>query len=257
MISTNTVTELTKRLLDEADRQVDPHRVIPTGFRDLDDVLAGGLRTGQIAALTGETGAGVSTLALAFARHAALRHEIPTVFLAPEVPGTEIGLRIIAAETMIRHHALRSGSLDNRERQLLRDKRTRITAAPLTVVADKDDVLSPEALLEDVRYLASSPGVRLIVVDGLSCAGQLREVMPELAALARSQRIALVVTCAERSLPALMVSMDLVLTLGKPTFGEVDVDILKHRYGPSATIQVGALEHYATFTDLAEGSRPN
>ncbi len=153
---------------------------------------------------------------------------------------------------MIRHHSLRSGSLDDRERQLLRDKRTRIGVAPLSVIADKDDVLSPEAVLEEVRYLSSSPGVRLIVMDGLSCAGRLREVMPELAALARSQHIAFLMTCPQRALPALMDSMDLVLSLGEPAFGEADVDIIKHRYGPTAMIPVGTLEHYATFTNVPE-----
>lgn len=251
MSYTDTVTGLTKRLLDEADRPVDPHRAIPTGIRDLDDILAGGLRTGQLAVLTGETGVGASTFALTIARHAAMHREIPTVFLAPESPSTEIGLRVIAAETMIRHRSLRSRALDDREQQLLRDKRTRIAAAPLSVIADKDDVLSPEGVLEDIRYLSSAPGVRLIVMDGLSCAGRLREVMPELGALASSQHIAVLMTCPQRALPALMDAVDLVLSLGKPTFGEVDVDIVKHRYGPTATIQMGALEHYATFANLA------
>lgn len=56
-------------------------RMVPTGLRALDEVLLGGLREGFLVELTGASGSGKSWEALHWARHAAMEHRRPVLWL--------------------------------------------------------------------------------------------------------------------------------------------------------------------------------
>jgi replicative DNA helicase len=62
---------------------------ISTGLRDLDELLDGGLRPGQVTVVAGRTGIGCSVLGLGFARTAAL-NGTSSVFLAPTTGRDEV-----------------------------------------------------------------------------------------------------------------------------------------------------------------------
>lgn len=89
------------RLLDEPDATADRDRTIPTLLSELDDLLAGGLRTGQSTIVASRPGEGSSTCALGLARAAALHQGLPTLLITPDAPETEVVMRLISAETHI------------------------------------------------------------------------------------------------------------------------------------------------------------
>lgn len=244
------VKGLVAQLLKEPDQAHDQHRVIPTGLRDLDELLAGGLRTGQISVLTGASGVGTSTLGLTLARSAAIHQRVRTMIYAPETPIKEIGLRILAAETSVWHASLRSGRLTDHERDLVRTRKRRVADAPLSVMAGHLGVPKAETVHDTVQFWADEPLLRLIVIDGISCAGDLRRVLPGLASAARTHHLALVLTCNERALPSLIDSVDLVVQLHAPDLGESKLEVIKHRYGPTGTVRVGVQSHYGRYCDL-------
>lgn len=62
-LGTETIGHVVARLLDKPNARADRDRTIPTGLRLLDEILAGGLRTGQTTVVAGRSGDGASTFA--------------------------------------------------------------------------------------------------------------------------------------------------------------------------------------------------
>jgi HKD family nuclease len=85
---------------------------VPTGFGDLDRLL-GGLEEGQVIVVGSRPSCGKSTLVTDFARHAALHHGISVGHFALEQTRDEVVQRVLAAETRIPLHVLRSGDLSD------------------------------------------------------------------------------------------------------------------------------------------------
>lgn len=88
-----------------------------------------------------------------------------------------------------------------------------------------------------------------------------------MSALARARRFALVLVASVHTPGILAAShpptlgdlrdhdsiadlVDLVLMVHRSGHGEASVDVVKHRYGPTAEIPVGFLDHYRIFVDM-------
>src|SRR5690606_32294355 len=110
-------------------------------------------------------GTGKSTLALDFARTAAVRHKQPAIFFSLEMGRNEIATRLLAAESSIPMHLLRKGDLDQRDWDRLATVRGQIADAPLYI----DD--SPNMTLVEIRAkcrrLSQRVGLKFVVVDYL------------------------------------------------------------------------------------------
>src|SRR5690606_19447362 len=117
---------------------------VPTGFAELDDVT-NGLHPGQLIIVAARPGLGKSTLALDFARAAAIDHQKPTIFFSLEMGRSEIATRLLAAEASIAMHVLRKGPTDQRDWDRLALTRSTIADAPLFI----DD--SPNMTLVEIR----------------------------------------------------------------------------------------------------------
>ena len=84
---------------------------VPTDFIEFDE-LTGGLHPGQMIVIAARPGVGKSTLALDFARSAAIHHNQCTVFFSLEMSRTELAMRILSAEGTISMSRLKKGDLD-------------------------------------------------------------------------------------------------------------------------------------------------
>ena len=69
---------------------------VPTGFAELDE-LTNGLHPGQMVIVAARPALGKSTLALDFARAAAIKHDMPTIFFSLEMGRSEIAMRLLSA----------------------------------------------------------------------------------------------------------------------------------------------------------------
>ena len=67
---------------------------VPTGFAELDE-LTNGLHPGQLIIVAARPALGKSTLALDFARAAAIKHDMPTIFFSLEMGRSEIAMRLL------------------------------------------------------------------------------------------------------------------------------------------------------------------
>ncbi|TPX03996.1 replicative DNA helicase, partial [Schumannella luteola] len=137
---------------------------VPTGFTEL-DALTNGLHPGQLILIAARPALGKSTLALDFARAAAITNDLPAIFFSLEMGRSEIAMRLLSAESNIFLQKLRKGDVRPDDWTTLASTRGRIADAPLYI----DD--SPNMTLVEIRAkcrrLKQKAGLKLIVIDYL------------------------------------------------------------------------------------------
>ncbi len=249
---------------------------IPTGFGELDELVGGGLRAGQLTLAAGTTGVGTSIFALCLARSAAFRHDVRTALIAPDSSHAEVLTRIVSAEALVAVSRIRAGKLTEDERQRLRDARDRIAAGPLWINAEFGVPMTTEVVLDTVDYMTDGDGAQLVIVDGTSqLEPRTRDFARGLRSIGQARGLAIVVVskvvmpASRRAEPPTLEDLqehpemtdmfDLVLTIHRPDAqdpkstrpGEADVHIAKHRYGPTHHVTLAFQGHFARFVDIA------
>ncbi|MFB8020759.1 replicative DNA helicase [Streptomyces rubiginosohelvolus] len=257
---------------------------ILTGFTDL-DLLTGGLRPGHLTVLAARPAMGTSMLALNFLRHAAITQNIPAALFTYESDRTEVGQRILAAEARVALHHMRAGTMTDDDWTRLARRMPDVSAAPLYIQDDGWPTFT--ALRAQVRRLVSQRDVKLVVVDNVQILDygtrplgsryeEISEIARKLKHLARELKIAIVAISKINRGPelrsdkkpllsdlrdsgALEDNADLAILLHRedaydrasPRAGEADLIIPLHRQGPTATVTIAFMGHYARFVDMA------
>lgn len=252
------------RLLDEPGAVADRDRTIPTLLTGIDDLLAGGLRTGQTTVVASRPGDGSSTFALGLARAAALHQRISTLLLTPDAPESEVVMRLISAETHIPLQRLRSRHLDDTEARRMQERRSHLESAPLSIQAGRP---SAGTLIDTVGAMTFEEDVRLVIVDGLTSVGtNLRRAVTQMCAWAREDHYALVLVGGVlpsqsgadgpptlddlRDHDSIADIVDTVIMIEQAAPPEAVVHVVKHRYGPTGTIRVAHTAHTSSFSNL-------
>ncbi|MHA7984759.1 replicative DNA helicase [Rathayibacter sp. CAU 1779] len=256
---------------------------VPTGFADLDE-LTNGLHPGQMVIVAARPALGKSTLALDFARAAAIHHDLPTIFFSLEMGRSEIAMRLLSAEASVPLQNMRKGTVDQRDWTTIASTRGRINDAPLYI----DD--SPNMTLVEIRAkcrrLKQRVGLRMVVIDYLqlmtsgkrveSRQQEVSEFSRALKLLAKELQVPVVALSQlnrgpeQRAdkLPALSdlresgsieQDADVVILLHResayekdnPRAGEADLIVAKHRNGPTRTVTVAFQGHFSRFADMA------
>ncbi|MFB7891994.1 replicative DNA helicase [Microbacterium sp. NPDC056044] len=258
---------------------------IPTGFSGLDS-LTNGLHPGQMIIIAARPAMGKSTLALDFARAAAIKADMPTIFFSLEMGRSEIAMRLMSAEGAIPLQSMRKGTLDSRDWTTIAATRGRINDAPLYI----DD--SPNMTLVEIRAkcrrLKQRAGLKLVVIDYLQLMTSGKRVESRQQEVSEFSR-ALKLLAKELGVPVIALSQlnrgaeqradkkpaisdlresgsieqdaDMVILLHReaayekdsPRAGEADLIVAKHRNGPTDTITVAFQGHFSRFTDMAPG----
>jgi replicative DNA helicase len=254
---------------------------VPTGFHDLDR-LTNGLHPGQMVIVAARPAVGKSTLALDFARSAAVHNKLATVLFSLEMSASEIMMRLLSAEASVPLRSIREGRLDGWWEQL-NDASGRVANSPLLI----DD--SPHLTMTDIRAkgrrLKQRDGLALAVIDYIQLMSSGRKVESrQLEVSEFSRQIKLM--AKELDIPVVAVSQlnrdveqgdkarvprlsnlresgsleqdaDMVVLLNRPESydrdtdrrGEADLIVAKHRNGPTGTVTVRFQGHLARFTD--------
>jgi replicative DNA helicase len=255
---------------------------VPTGFAELDS-LTNGLHGGQLIIVGARPAMGKSTLALDFARTAAVHHKLPTIFFSLEMGRSEIATRLLSAESGIPMHVLRKGNMDERDWTRLASVRGDIGDAPLFI----DD--SPNMTLVEIRAkcrkLSQRVGLKMVVVDYLqlmtsgkkveSRQQEVSEFSRALKLLAKELGVPIVALAQLNRGPeqradkkpalsdlresgSLEQDADIVILLHReaaydrdhPRAGEADLIVAKHRNGATDEIAVAFQGMYSRFADM-------
>lgn len=248
---------------------------VPSGITTLDQ-LTTGFQPGQAIILAARPGVGKTAMALNFFTHAA-SHGFPGLYFSQEMMVVELMMRIITARARVDFSKIRMGKLNDRDWSDLTSAAEAISKLPL-VICDKDVGLAE--IRYHTRRMIRKRGVKFVVLDYLQLmagSGENRErVIAEISRgvkqmakhfgipfLILSQLNRAVESRADkrpqlsdlRESGSIEQDADMVLFIYRPEkHGEKDrpkgyteLDLKKHRSGPTGVIEQRFREEYTSF----------
>ena len=272
--------------IDELHRDGSKFRGIPTGFPDLDNILAG-LQKSDLVILAARPSIGKTSLALDIAKHIAVRENVAVGMFSLEMSSDQLVDRMLAAEANVDLWRLRTGRLksegDNNDFQRIGDAMGVLSEAKLFI----DDTASANIMemRTMARRLQAEHNLGLIIIDYLQLmegrgggdnrVQEISEISRGLKNLARELNIPILalsqlsraVESRSPQIPKLSdlresgsieQDADVVLFLYRedrekpdtPNKGIVKVIIAKHRNGPVGEVNCFFQENCASFRSL-------
>ncbi|MFZ2625504.1 MAG: replicative DNA helicase [Propionibacterium sp.] len=257
---------------------------VPTGFVDLDE-LTNGLHAGQMVIVAARPAVGKSTLALDFARSAAVHNHLTTAYFSLEMSQTELVMRLLSAEAGVALNHIRNGKMSEDDWQQIVRKTGVVQEAPLFI--DDSPNLTMMEIRAKARRLKQRNDLRLVIIDYLqlmtsgrkveSRQVEVSEFSRQIKLLAKELQIPVVALCQLNRGPeqrndkkpmlsdlresgSLEQDADVVILLHREDVydrdsaraGEADFIVAKHRNGPTATITTAFQGHYSRFVDMRE-----
>ena len=143
-------------------------RGVPTGFKDIDNKLAG-FQKSDLIILAARPSMGKTSLALDIARKAAVDHKVPVAIFSLEMSSQQLVDRMLAAESRVDAWKLRTGHFDKLSQQddfkAINDAMGRLSEAPIYIDDQPgNNILKMRAV---ARRLKNEKGLGLIIVDYL------------------------------------------------------------------------------------------
>jgi replicative DNA helicase len=225
-----------------------------------------------------------STLALDFARAAAIRHSMATVLFSLEMGRNEITMRLLSAEARVPLQTMRTGQMNDDDWARLARRMSEVADAPLFI--DDSPNMSMMEIRAKCRRLKQRNDLKLVIIDYLQLMSSPKRVenrQQEVSELSRSLKL----LAKELGVPVIALSQlnrgpeqrtdkrpmlsdlresgsieqdaDVVILLHRedayeresPRAGEADFIVAKHRNGPTTTVTVAFQGHYSRFVDMA------
>jgi len=160
-----TISNIMAEHMDTISRRVDREQSgIKTGLVDLDRLLNGGLRGGQVVVLAGRPSMGKTGLSMSMAMAVAEAGN-PVLYLSMEMVAAELADRVIASLGRVPLGKITEGDLDDKGWDGIGIASNRINKMPLYVL-DKAG-LSYFRLATVARRFARQHGIKMLVVDYL------------------------------------------------------------------------------------------
>lgn len=153
--------------LDELHKRADGLRGVPTGYKDLDDSLAG-FQPSNLLILAARPGVGKTTLALNIAQNVAVKYKKSVGFFSLEMSKEELVDRLLVSQADIDAWKLKTGKLSEDDFTSLSNAMGELAEAPIYI--DDTPALSILEMRTKARRLQVEHGLDLIIVDYLQLA---------------------------------------------------------------------------------------
>ncbi len=150
--------------LDEITHRPGGLRGLPTGFKDLDNLLAG-LQKSNLVVLAARPGMGKTSLALSIARYVTVEHDIPVGIFSLEMSQEELVDRMLVSQAKVDSWKLKTGNLDEEDFAKLTEAMGELAEAPFYI-----DDTPGSSILEmrtKARRLQAERGLQMLIVDYL------------------------------------------------------------------------------------------
>ena len=171
MVPQNKIVNLKDALVEAWERLDHIHnnegalRGIPTGFRDIDNLLSG-LQPSDLIILAARPSMGKTSLALDIARNVAVRGKIPVCIFSLEMAVPQLVDRMLAAEARVNAFKLRTGKLNiDKDLSIVRDGLAALSEAPIYI--DDQSSNSIVKMRAVCRRLQREGKLGLVIVDYL------------------------------------------------------------------------------------------
>lgn len=255
---------------------------VPTGFVDLDK-MTGGFQPSDLIIVAARTSMGKTAMALSIALNSAgPRYRKTVAIFSLEMSNEQLVQRLIAAEAGLDLQLLRTGRLDRLDWGRLADAMGRLADAPIFL--DDTSSLTLVEIRGKARRLKAEHGLDMIVIDYLQLIQatggenrnlQISAISRGLKALAKELHVPIVaVSQLSRAVEgrqshkpmlsdlresgSIEQDADMVLLIYRDDHynkesekaGIAEVNVAKHRNGPTRTIELRFLEAQARFVDM-------
>ena len=134
---------------------------IPTGIEELDFIL-GGFKPKKLIVFAGRPGMGKTSIAISFAKHAALKG-YPSMIFSLEMPSEEIGDKLLLSECSVDAERYRDGFINNQELDEI--NAAKLVNDKLALRIDDTTNLSIRQLKSKATLAKKKYGIKLIVID--------------------------------------------------------------------------------------------
>lgn len=261
---------------------------LPTGFEDLDK-LTGGFRASNLIVVAARPSMGKTALALCIAEHVALGEDKTVAIFSLEMSGEELTQRLLCSVAMVDASRMRSGRLSADDWPRVSQAADRLSKAKIFI--DDSEGMTVTEMRTKARRLKARHGLGLIVVDYIQLmegAPNLRRRdenrVQELSAISRGLKM----MARDLDVPIIVVSQlnrspdartdkrpmlsdlresgaieqdaDMVLLIYRDDYYEPDseskgiaeVNVAKHRNGPTDRVKMAFMGTYAKFASLAQ-----
>src|SRR3989344_5094597 len=274
--------------LDKLHKSKDELRGVPTGFRELDNKLAG-FQKSDLIILAARPSMGKTSLALDVARQAAVMHKIPVCIFSLEMSSQQLVDRMLSARSRVDSWNIRTGKhLIDADFDRIRDSLDHLSKAPIYV--DDQPGNNIIKMRSVARRLKSEKDLGLIVVDYLqlmvptqtkaadSMVQQVTEISHSLKNMARELNVpVLALSQLSRAVEqrggrprlsdlrdsgSIEQDADVVMFIhredkynensDKSNIAEILIE--KHRNGPTGKAELYFDEKYTTFISLEKGN---
>ncbi len=287
-------------LTDAFDRIDDLHkesgklRGLPTGFVDLDNLLAG-LQKSDFVVLAARPSVGKTTLALDIARHIAINSKIPVGIFSLEMSKEQLVDRLLCAESNVDLWRMRTGRLSEKEEDFPRIGHAMGILSEAPIYIDDSATSNVMEIRTKARRLQTEHGLGLILIDYLQLlegrnsdnrVQEVSEITRGLKAIARElnvpvlalSQLARAVEMNKPAIPKLAhlresgsieQDADVVLFIYRKAADKnyhpddipeeekhiAEIHIAKHRNGPTGLLRLFFDENKVTFRSLEKSGR--
>ncbi|GJL69652.1 MAG: replicative DNA helicase [Nitrospirales bacterium] len=260
---------------------------VPTGFTDLDNLLAG-LQPSDLIIVAGRPSMGKTSLALGMAEYSALKANAVVGIFSMEMSKAQLVLRMISSQAMLDSHAVRTGQLAQSDWLKLTAAASRLEQAKVFI--DDSGNLTVQQMRGKARRLKAEYGLSLLIVDYLqlmegrgnseSRQQEISDISRALKGLAKELNIPVIalsqlsravenrtdkrpMLADLRESGAIEQDADVVMFIYRDEVYNPDSDdkgianilVRKHRNGPIGEVDLQFHDRYAKFHDLTREGR--
>lgn len=271
------------KIIDQAAQNKDKIVGIPTGFKDLDEKTSG-LQRSDLIIVAARPAMGKTAFALNIAQQSAVKAGSSVIIFSLEMSKEQLGQRLLAMQARVEMQKLKQGDLDRKDWD-------RITMAldelnNTKIVIDDTPGISIMEMRNKCRRLKADQGIDLVVVDYLqlmSMQGKTDNRQQEISTISRNLKL----LAREMDCPVIVLSQlsrapeqrqdhrpilsdlresgsieqdaDIVIFLYRDDYynentdkpGVCEVNIAKHRSGPTDKVELTWVSRYTKFSDKA------
>jgi replicative DNA helicase len=259
---------------------------IKTSYHALDNTT-NGLQKGDLIILAARPSMGKTAFAINLAIQVARHNNLPVAVFSLEMPAEQLIMRMLSSTSLVEGNKLRSGFLNNNEWNLLNEAAGELRNLPVYI--DDTPSIKVAEIFSKCRKLRTEKGLGMIVVDYIQLLSaskssenrqqEVSEISRSLKALAREMQVPVIalsqlsrlVERREDKRPmlsdlresgALEQDADIVLFLYRDEYyhkektedmqEKVEVDIAKHRNGPTRKIELAFDRNINAFYNYAK-----
>ncbi|HOT73090.1 MAG TPA: replicative DNA helicase [Anaerohalosphaeraceae bacterium] len=158
---------------------------VPSGFRELDDLL-GGLQYGDMIIVAGRPSMGKTSFALNIAEYIGADVDMPVVIFSLEMGKQQLTERFLCSRTGLNLQMLRKGLISTEQHQQLVEEGARLSEKPIFI--DDTPGLTPLMIRAKCRRLKSQYHIQAVFIDYLqlmSLGGKVESRQQEISTISR------------------------------------------------------------------------